>query len=235
MFVIPAIDLKGGKCVRLVQGDPNNETVYNEDPVSQARFFRDNGAKLIHIVDLDGAFEGSTANYKVIKQIRDSIDVDIEVGGGIRSAVVIEKYLQIGIKRLIIGTMALKPEFQSIANDYYENLIVGIDAKEGFVATHGWQKVTETRATEFAARMKDLGIREIIYTDIATDGMLEGPNLAGMQEMVEAVPGLGVIASGGVSLIDDIKALKGIDGVRGCIVGKAIYDGRVDIKEALEI
>jgi phosphoribosylformimino-5-aminoimidazole carboxamide ribotide isomerase len=235
MFVIPAIDLMGGKCVRLHQGDPDQETVYNEDPVSQARYFKEKGAELIHVVDLDGAFEGNTANFEVISKIRQSVDIDIEVGGGIRSKEVVEKYLSIGVNRLIVGTLALKDEFVPLANEYGKNLVVGIDAKDGFVATHGWKQVSTEKATEFAQKMEKLGIKEVIYTDIATDGTLQGPNLEAMEEMVKAVPSMGVIASGGVSNQSDVVNLKAISGLKGCIVGKAIYDGHLSLEEAFSL
>lgn len=231
MLIIPAIDVMDGKCVRLQQGDPRHSTIYADDPVAQAQLFADAGAKIIHIVDLDGAFEGSTANFKIIEKIVNKVDVTIEVGGGIRSAVVIENYRSIGVQRLIVGTFALKEEFEDAARDYSDYLIVGIDAKNGFVATHGWKRVTETRAADLARRLEGYGIREFIYTDIATDGMLEGPNLAEIRQLVTRVPSSAVIASGGVSSLDDIQQLAKITRLKGCIVGKAIYDHRIGLDD----
>lgn len=235
MLIIPAIDLIDGKCVRLQQGDPDNQTVYSDDPVEQAKIFKDAGAELLHIVDLDGAFEGSTANFKVIERIVNTVGIAVEIGGGIRSAVIMENYKSIGIRRLIVGTFALKEAFKDIANDYKDILVVGIDAKDGFVATHGWKKITDRKAVVFAREMEAVGIREFIYTDIATDGMLKGPNFAEIEEMVQNVPDSKVIASGGVSTIDDIRKLAGIQGLKGCIVGKAFYDEKISLDEALSL
>jgi phosphoribosylformimino-5-aminoimidazole carboxamide ribotide isomerase len=234
MLILPAIDLIDGKCVRLKQGDPKNRTIYSEDPVTQAEIFKEAGAKIIHIVDLDGAFEGSIANFKVIEKIINRIGNCIEIGGGIRSAVIIENYLSIGVKRCIVGTFALKEEFADVARDYKDTLIVGIDAKNGFVATHGWKRVTDTKALDFAKKMETYGISEFIYTDIATDGMLQGPNLIEISTMVKELPNSRVIASGGVSSIEDIQKLSEIQNLKGCIVGKAIYDKKLSLDEAFK-
>ena len=239
MRVIPAIDLKNGKCVRLVQGDPDRETVYCDDPLAQARVFEDAGAKLIHVVDLDGAFAGLPINREIVKNIARSIKVPIEIGGGIRSTDVMKEYSDAGIGRFVVGTAALEDFdlFTKMVEEFGESIIAGVDTKSAKVATHGWKNVSGVSAVEFIRALHDHGVKEVIYTDIATDGMLTGPNYPSIRGILEAVPGLSLIASGGVGTLDDIRRLAEMEplGVTGCIVGKAVYDGRIKLTEAFAL
>ncbi len=235
MLIIPAIDIKEGKCVRLLQGDPDRKTVYSDDPVGQAKKFEAMGAELIHVVDLDGAFEGQPVNIDLVAAIAAGVSIPIEIGGGIRSAETVKRYLDTGIKRIIIGTAILEKEFADILEESPGNIIAGIDARDSMVATRGWKEVTRVRASDLVKQVIERGIREIIYTDIATDGMLSGPNMEAYRMLLKEFPGLSLIASGGVSSLDDIQRLRELEseGLRGAIVGKAVYDGRIDLKEAL--
>lgn len=237
MLIIPAIDIKDGKCVRLMQGDPERETVYSNDPVSMAVKFEKLGARLIHVVDLDGAFQGFPVNREIVLEIAGALKIPIEIGGGIRTIEAIETYLAAGIKRIILGTAVIGEEFEGFIKDYPENIIVGIDAKDSMVATHGWVQVSNTSASDFIKELKNLGTREIIYTDISSDGMLTGPNYESIENILSSVEGMKLIASGGVATIDDLYRLSEYArmGLKGCIVGKAIYDGRIDLKKALKL
>lgn len=236
MIVIPAIDLKDGKCVRLLQGRKEDVTIYSDDPAAMARQWVDMGAKLLHVVDLDGAFTGEQKNFDRIREIRKSIHIPIEVGGGIRDIERIEQLIDIGVDRTIIGTSAAKdPDMVKKACEKYpEKVLVGIDAKDGKVAVKGWVEVTELGAIEFAKQMQDIGAAGIIYTDISRDGMLTGPNIEAMAKMVRAVD-IPVIASGGVSKLDDIRNLKEIESLWGVITGKALYAGSMELRAAIEI
>jgi phosphoribosylformimino-5-aminoimidazole carboxamide ribotide isomerase len=236
MIVIPAIDLKGGKCVRLLQGRAEDETVYSDNPVATALRWQGLGAELIHMVDLDGAFTGEQKNIEAIKAIRKGTDIAIELGGGIRDIERIDMLLDTGIDRVILGTVAAeRPELvREAAKKYPGHVLVGIDAKDGKVAVKGWTEVTEYNAVTFALEMESYGAAGIIYTDIARDGMLTGPNIEATANIVRSV-GIPVIASGGVSSIDDIKNLLNIGGVWGAITGKAIYSGSLDLAEAIAL
>lgn len=236
MIVIPAIDLKDGKCVRLLQGKEEEVTVYSDDPAAMARRWASLGAELLHVVDLDGAFTGEQKNFEKIKAIREAIDIPIEIGGGIRDIERIEKLISLGVDRVIIGTSAAKaPDMVGRACERFSGkVLVGIDAKGGKVAVKGWVEVTELDAIEFAEKMQYAGVSGIIYTDISRDGMLSGPNIDAMSKMVSAVD-IPVIASGGVSKIDDIKNLMQIKDLWGVITGKALYAGTLDLLEAIEI
>lgn len=236
MLVIPAIDLKDGKCVRLLQGRADAVTEYSDNPVEMAKRWESLGARLIHIVDLDGAFTGNQKNIESIKEIRKAVKVEIELGGGIRDMERIEMLLGLGINRVILGTAAIeRPELvKEACKNFPQRIIAGIDAKDGLVAIKGWVEVTNIKATELALKMQDYGVWGIIYTDISKDGMLTGPNIDAMKEMVKTV-NIPVIASGGVSSIKDIKRLKEIKGLYGVITGKALYSGAIDLKEAIEI
>ena len=236
MIIIPAIDLKDGKCVRLLQGKEDEVTVYSDDPASMANKWVDLGARLLHLVDLDGAFSGEQKNYDKIRAIRKAIHIPIELGGGIRDISRIEMLVNIGIDRVIIGTSATSnPDMVKEASKKYPGqVIVGIDAKDGKVAVKGWVEITELDAVEFAQSVEMFGIAGIIYTDISRDGMLIGPNLDAMAKMVESVK-VPVIASGGVSNIEDIKSLMKIDNLWGVITGKALYSGALDLREAIEL
>ncbi|MGO9379469.1 MAG: 1-(5-phosphoribosyl)-5-[(5-phosphoribosylamino)methylideneamino]imidazole-4-carboxamide isomerase [Dissulfurispiraceae bacterium] len=236
MFVIPAIDLKAGRCVRLLQGRKEDATVYSDDPVSTALKWKSMGAKLLHVVDLDGAFTGSQQNLASVLKIRRAVAMEIEVGGGIRDMARIDQLLSEGINSVIIGTIAV--ENPGLVKDacakYPGRVMVGIDANSGNVAVKGWVEVTSVKAKELALRMQDIGCAGIIYTDIAKDGMLSGPNIEAVQEMVESLT-ISVIASGGISSIEDIRNLARINRLWGAITGKAIYSGTLDLKEAIRI
>lgn len=236
MFVIPAIDLKDGLCVRLLQGREQDSTVYSDDPAATGRKWEAYGAGLLHVVDLDGAFTGNQKNFESIRRIREAVRMSIEIGGGIRDMDRIDKLLSLGIDRVILGTVAIEePELVEKASKKYPGrIIVGIDAKNGLVAVKGWVEVTTTDAYELALRMQECGAAGIIYTDISKDGMMTGPNIEAMKKMVESV-NIPVIASGGVSSINDIKNLLQIKGLWGVITGKALYSGNLDLKEALDL
>lgn len=236
MLVIPAIDLRGGKCVRLLQGRAEDETVYSDNPASTARRWRDLGAELIHLVDLDGAFTGEQKNLEAIKAIRGAVDIPLELGGGIRDIERISMLIELGIDRVILGTVAAEnPELvREAARKYPGKVLVGIDARDGRVAVKGWTEVTGLDAMSFAREMESLGAAGIIYTDISRDGMLSGPNIEATANIVKSV-GVPVIASGGVSSIDDIRNLLNVKGLWGAITGKAIYSGALDLKEAIAL
>jgi phosphoribosylformimino-5-aminoimidazole carboxamide ribotide isomerase len=237
MLIIPAIDIKGGQCVRLLQGDPDRETVYSSDPVAMAQRFEGLGAKLIHVVDLDGAFEGHPVNKSIVLKISSSISIPIEIGGGIRTREVVEEYLRAGIGRVILGSAVLDDNFKDLIEGFRNNIIIGVDAKDSMVATHGWRRVSDISAIDFIRGLDKIGIREIIYTDISTDGMLTGPNYESIGNILSVVRGVSLIASGGVASIDDIYRLSEFSrlGLKGCIVGKAIYDGRIDLEKVLSV
>ena len=238
MIILPAIDLKEGACVRLEQGLMEKDTVYNDDPGVQARIWQDQGGELLHIVDLDGAFAGVPKNKEAIKAIVNAIDIPCELGGGVRDLQTIEAYLELGVDRIILGTIA-KENPQLVAEacrKFPGHIVVGIDAKGGLVAVRGWADVTEKKATELAKEMEGFGVEAIIYTDIARDGMMQGPNIEATQALAEAI-NIPVIASGGVSSLDDIRNLLKIEasGVSGVITGKAIYSGALDLRAAVAL
>ncbi len=235
MRMYPAIDLKDGECVRLFKGDYDKKTVYSTDAVATALKWQQSGADFLHVVDLDGARSGDGKNREVIKEICRNVSMKVQTGGGIRTMADIDALLGAGVYRVILGTAAVKnfSLVEEACQKYGERIAVGIDAKDGFAATDGWEKVSTLRAVEFAKKVKAAGVRTIIYTDIATDGAMCGPNVNAMIEMVNET-GLQVIASGGVSCIDDIKALLKT-GVEGVITGRAIYDGKLDLAEAVEL
>ncbi|MFZ5996875.1 MAG: 1-(5-phosphoribosyl)-5-[(5-phosphoribosylamino)methylideneamino]imidazole-4-carboxamide isomerase [Nitrospirota bacterium] len=236
MLVIPAIDLKGGLCVRLLQGRKEDATVYSDDPAATARKWESYGAKLLHVVDLDGAFTGDQKNLESIQRIRGAVSMGIEVGGGIRDMQRIDTLIGLGIDRVILGTVAVEnPELVQMAcTKYPGRVLVGIDAKNGLVAVKGWVEVTQVTAKELALRMQGYGAAGIIYTDIAKDGMMTGPNIEATREMVETLR-IPVIASGGISSLDDIKKLLQIQGLWGAITGKALYSGSLDLGEAIKL
>ena len=235
MVILPAIDLKGGKCVRLRQGREDDVTVYGDDPAAQARDWRRQGGEELHVVDLDGAFAGSPRHAEVIAQIIEAFGGPVEVGGGLRSPEALAAVLEAGAVRAIIGSAALEnPEFLASSVEIYgERIAVGIDARNGFVQTRGWVETSQTTAAELARAVAAMGVKTIIYTDTATDGMLGGPNLAQMAAICDAAPTCEITASGGVSSPDDVKRLMalGRPNLRAAIVGKALYDGRVTLAE----
>ncbi len=235
MIIYPAVDVKDGRCVRLAQGKFNDVTVYSDHPVDMALKWEKMGAEYLHVIDLDGARTGEPQNIAVISEMAVRLGIPVQVGGGIRSVETIEIVLCKGIQRVILGTSAVRdPDLVKAALKNFENnVVIGIDAKDGMVAIEGWAKTSEFTAVGFAKKMESLGAKTIIYTDIAKDGMLSGPNLKAMEEMVRSVK-VDIIAAGGVSSLEDIKNLKEV-GVAGAIIGKAIYTGDIDLKKAIEI
>ncbi|OAZ96714.1 1-(5-phosphoribosyl)-5-[(5-phosphoribosylamino)methylideneamino]imidazole-4-carboxamide isomerase [Halomonas sp. G11] len=236
MLVIPAIDLKDGQCVRLKQGRMDDATSYGDDPVAMAARWVEAGARRLHLVDLNGAFEGKPVNGDAVTAIaRAYPDLPIQIGGGIRSAETIEHYLEAGVSYVIIGTKAVKePDFVTdMCRAFPGHIIVGLDAKEGFVATDGWAEVSTLKATDLAKRFADDGVSSIVYTDIARDGMMQGVNIEATAELARE-GGLPVIASGGVTNLDDINALCKVaeSGILGAITGRAIYEGSLDLADA---
>ncbi len=239
MILIPAIDLKGGKCVRLVQGDMTKDTVYSDDPVAMAARWVDEGAKRLHVVDLDGAFGGAPANRQVIHEIASSFpEVEIQVGGGIRDEDTIQSYLDAGVSYVIIGTKAVTaPHFVSdVCIEFPNHIIVGLDVRDGKVAIDGWSKLSRHNALDLALQFENDGVEAIIYTDIGRDGMMIGLNIESTATLARALK-IPVIASGGVTNLEDIRALAKVedDGVGGAITGKAIYEGALDFAEAQKL
>ena len=235
MLLIPAIDLKNGRCVRLLQGKADAETIYSDDPASMARSFQDAGAKRLHLVDLDGAFRGKGANLDSIRSILKNISIPVQLGGGLRNIENIEHMFELGVSSVIIGTMAVKnPDLLEEAIQRFSGakVILGIDALNRRVSIDGWKERTEIDDVEFALHWKMLGIQRIIFTDIARDGMLNGPNLGALGDFARRT-GLKIVASGGVSSMEDLELLKNLEeyGVDQVISGKAIYEGKLDLKE----
>lgn len=232
MIIYPAIDIIDGKCVRLQQGSYSDVTIFGNDPVEMALKWEQQGAKYLHVVDLDGARSGNSDNSEVIRQIACKLSIPVQLGGGIRSLDTIENILSYGVSRVILGTSAVNNQdmLKTALKEYKDKIAVGIDAKDGMVAIHGWEKTSDFTAIEFAKKVEELGAKTVIYTDISRDGMLQGPNLAAMSEMAKVVK-IEVIASGGVSCLKDIVNLN-VTGVKGVIVGKALYTGNIDLTEA---
>ena len=232
MQILPAIDLRGGKCVNLVQGIAEQETVFSDSPVDMAKQWQSEGAKYLHLVDLDGAFQGESANLHIVQEIVNTLDIPVQLGGGIRNMEQLDAVLALGVHRAILGTVALKQPslVKQACEKHGERIAVGIDAKDGMVATHGWLEVSQKSAVEFAVEMA--GVQTLIYTDIKSDGMLKGPNVTATADIVNAVSA-DVIASGGVTSLLDIKALKEIS-VSGAIVGRALYTGDLALCDAIE-
>ncbi|MFC2066452.1 1-(5-phosphoribosyl)-5-[(5-phosphoribosylamino)methylideneamino]imidazole-4-carboxamide isomerase [Chloroflexota bacterium] len=233
MEIIPAIDLRGGQCVRLYQGDYNVETVFSDDPLEVALKWQSLGAPRIHIVDLDGAATGELRNLDIIKDIASAVLVPTQLGGGIRDIETVEKVLKAGIERVILGTSAVENPglVKEACHRFRESIIVGIDAREGQVAIRGWLRETELEAVELAKSMGELGVRRFIYTDISRDGTLTEPNFAAITELVDAIRSP-VIAAGGISSLNHLRMLQKL-GVEGAIVGKALYTGDIKLKQAL--
>lgn len=239
MIIYPAIDLRGGHCVRLVQGRKEDQTVYSDRPEQVAAAFEAEGARYLHVVDLDGAFEGRPQNLPAIAAIAGHINIPFQVGGGLRSQDDVKAVLDMGAARVIIGTRAVEnPRFIADLLDRFgpERIVLGLDAKDGMVAVEGWLEKSSLSAVEFGQTMKNMGVGLAISTDVSRDGLLQGPNFAMMQKLAQET-GLQIIASGGVSSLDDIRRLKEMegDGVEGAIIGKALYEGKVQLSEALRI
>jgi phosphoribosylformimino-5-aminoimidazole carboxamide ribotide isomerase len=237
MDVIPAIDLLEGRCVRLYQGDYERSQVFNDNPADVARQWVDQGASRLHVVDLDGAKVGHPVNTKAIESIVQAVPVSVQVGGGLRDRTGVTQLLDIGVQRVILGTAAVEdhPLVKQLCEEFPGQIVVGIDARNGLVATRGWLETSEVKATDLAQQMSQLGVAAIIYTDIHRDGTLTGPNLDALRELARGIS-IPVIASGGVSSVTDLLSLLALEplGVNGVIVGRALYTGDVSLKEALQ-
>lgn len=238
MIIFPAIDLKNGQCVRLFKGNMEKVTIFNDNPAAQAKEFESFGFKYLHIVDLDGAIAGRSANEQSVREILKSVTIPTQLGGGIRSIAAIEKWLELGVSRVILGTIAAKnPELVIEAcQKFPRKIVVGIDAKEGRVATEGWVKTSEMTVLELAKKFEDCGVEAIIYTDIARDGTLAGADFVGTRDLAQSLK-IPVIASGGISSLKDVLQIKTLeeDGVIGAIVGRAIYDKKIDAKDLINL
>lgn len=234
MELFPAIDLRDGQAVRLFQGDYDQMTVYSKSPVDVARRFKARGARNLHLVDLDGAKDGQLVNFQSIKEIVSDVDLFVEVGGGIRDEERIQQYLDLGVGRVILGTIAVKDSdfLEKMVASYHEKIAVGVDVKDGYVAINGWKEVTDKQGMEFCGYLADIGVKTVIYTDISRDGGLKGTNLEAYRQLSQ-IKGLNIIASGGISFEKEITALK--EHVHGAILGKALYDGLLDLEQALRL
>ncbi len=238
MLLLPAIDIREGQCVRLYKGKKEETTIYSENPVEVAEVWERMGAKMLHIVDLDAAFTGYSQNLSVVEKIVKSIAIPVQVGGGIRNLETIKMFLDKGVKRVILGTAAINnPELVKEAVKLYdEGIVIGIDSKEGYVAVEGWEAKTQKQVLELACEMAELGVKRVIYTDTSKDGTLEGPNIEATKKLAQETS-LNVIASGGISNLEDIKNISSLKpyGVEGVIIGKALYTGNVKLDEALRM
>lgn len=238
MIFFPAIDIYQGKCVRLEKGDFEKKTIFNEDPVDQAKFFEDMGCNWIHVVDLDGAKNGSSSNFNIVEEISLKTNLKIQFGGGVRSTAKIKSLLDVGIERVVIGTKAINDIsfLDVVCRDFPNKIVIGIDARKGKVSIEGWTKDSGINANELAINAEKKGVCAIIFTDIDKDGLMSGPNISSTLEIAKAV-NIPVIVSGGVSAIEDVIEVKENEGygIGGVICGRAVYDKKVDIKEALKI
>jgi len=237
--LFPAIDLQGGQAVRLVQGDFAASTTFNEDPVAQAQLFADGGATALHVVDLDGAREGVPAQAPLVAEIANRFPGEVQLGGGLRTRAAIETAIATGVHRIVLGTVALQDQelLEWAVRRLEDRLAVAIDARGGKVATHGWTQVSDRDATQVAAELVKTGVRRLIYTDIIRDGTLSGPNLNALRRLADIAPTLRLIASGGISSLADLQALSnlGLPNLAGVIVGRALYEGRFTVAQALEV
>ena len=235
MLLFPAIDIKGRRVVRLLRGDYDQVTVYESTPLEAARGFAEAGARHLHMVDLDGAKDGETSNFDTIREVLAETGMQVEVGGGIRDIARIERYLDAGAARVILGTAALEdPAFlrEALAR-FGAAVAVGVDAVNGRVATHGWLHISETDSFDFCREMRDIGVRTVIYTDVSRDGTLAGTNMDAYRKLAE-IEGLSVVASGGITYLDELRELAAM-GTYAAILGKALYSGRLDLREALSV
>ena len=232
-MVIPAVDIRGGRCVRLREGRADAETVYFDDPLEAARLWASAGARLIHVVDLDGAFEGQPVNFGLVAEIARALEVPVEVGGGVRSEETVERYLGAGVERVVIGTRALREPgwFAALCRRFPGRVVAGVDARGGKVAVEGWAETSQVDAIEFARRLDEARPRAIIFTDVATDGTMKGPNLRALERLLEAVA-TPVVASGGIASLEDVRRVAAL-GVEGMIIGKALFDGALSLAEAI--
>ena len=235
MYIFPAIDLIDGKAVRLRKGDYNEVTVYSDSPAEVAASFEEKGARFLHVVDLDGAKDGTTANFQTVRDIIERTGLSVEIGGGVRDIERVKKYMDIGVDRVIIGTAAVTdPEFLAEAVKLYgDRIVVGVDVKDGFVAIKGWLEISEVSCFDFCEKLSKMGVNTVICTDISKDGMMSGTNVELYRQLKERF-GMNIIASGGVSSIDDVRALSEMD-IFGAIVGKALYTGDVDLERAISV
>lgn len=235
MQIIPAIDILGGHVVRLRQGSFDEVTIYNADPLDQAKRWIAAGAEIIHVVDLDGAVTGEPTNIATVEAIARAVDVPVQVGGGIRSLETLERLYDAGVARTVLGTALVSdPDLVAAACERFPGIVAGIDARDGLVAIEGWKQGTTRRVADVVAELSTLGVRRLVYTDIALDGMQTGPNLVAYRGLVDSTD-IAVIASGGVSTIEDIRALLGIPGIEGVIAGRALYEGTLDLAEAIAV
>lgn len=235
MQILPAIDILAGRVVRLKQGSFEHVTVYNDDPVDQAKRWADAGAEIIHVVDLDGAVVGEPVNIASVEAIVDAVDVPVQVGGGIRSIETLERLYDVGVARTVLGTALITdPELVKAACERWPGIVAGVDARGGRVAIEGWKQGTDMSVVDVVDELADLGVRRLVYTDIALDGMQTGPSLRAYHALAVAFD-IALIASGGVSTIEDIRALAALTGVEGVIVGRALYEGTVDLAEAIAV
>lgn len=238
MILFPAIDLRGGKVVRLFQGKFSDVTEYPEDPVAAAKKWESLGAKWLHIVDLDGAQTGIMKNQGILGEIVKAVNIPIQVGGGIRGEAIVEYLLTVAnVRRVIVGTKAIENrEFLThVLKQWQDRVVVSLDCDQGFVTGRGWVEKTTIKGTDLAKELEQLGLQWLVYTDIARDGTLAGPNYEQLKQIIAAVPNVNIIASGGISSIDDVKQLAQMPGVKGAITGKALYEGKLDFKEALKV
>ena len=238
MIIFPAIDLRRGKCVRLQQGRAEHETIYSDDPVVVALRWQSEGASWLHLVDLDSAMSVATENRRIAKRIIRALKIPVQFGGGVRNELDLDEILSGGASRVVIGTAAFRnPEFlKSAVEQHSDQIVVGLDARDGLLATHGWNQVEEIKALSFAKSLVQIGVERVVYTDISRDGMLTGPNWVATEQLAGET-GLKVIASGGVSSLDDLRVLKslGSSGVEGVIIGKALYEGKFSLGDAIQI
>jgi phosphoribosylformimino-5-aminoimidazole carboxamide ribotide isomerase len=237
-IVFPAIDLKGGQVVRLAEGDMNRATIYGDDPAAQAMLFAEQGSDFLHVVDLDGSFAGQSVNGAAVEGIVRAFPGHVQLGGGIRDAVAVERWFGLGVSRLVIGTAALKdPQFvKEMARAFPSGIVVAVDARDGFVATDGWAEKSNMAVVDLARRFEDVGVAALLFTDVGRDGLLKGVNIEATVDLARAVA-IPVIASGGVAGLADIRmlSLHANDGVEGVITGRALYDGRLDLKAAIAL
>jgi phosphoribosylformimino-5-aminoimidazole carboxamide ribotide isomerase len=238
MLIIPAIDLIKGECVRLYQGKEEEKTVFSSSPLETARNWQKMGAELIHIVDLDGAFSGSPQNLSTVMRIVQELDIAIELGGGIRTSAMARNILDSGVDRVILGTIAfIEPlQVKTLCKEFPGRISVGIDTRDGKIAIHGWKDTTQAQALEFCQQIADWGVRNIIFTDIHTDGTLQGPNIKAIETLMQNI-NIPLIASGGVSSMDDLRDLAELEphGLEGVIIGKAVYTGDINLQEAIRL